>query len=80
MKTVKGWRRISNQGGFLNEITGETLSVAKKEFGLHYHVLIFTGQRTEDIDGKKISPDYPTSAKAEAFAIDWMKKNPNGNN
>jgi hypothetical protein len=43
-------------------------------------VLIFTGQRTEDIDGKKISPDYPTSAKAEAFAIDWMKKNPNGNN
>lgn len=78
MKTLKGWRRISNQGGFLNETTGQTLIVAKKEFGFHYHVLLFSGQRKEDKEGQKISPDYSTEAKAEAFAVEWMKKNPSG--
>ena len=80
MKLVKGWKRISNQGGFLNEVTGQTLVVVKKEFGLNYRVLLFAGERTEDAEGKIISPDYPTETKAEAFAIDWMKKNPNGTN
>lgn len=75
---VKGWRRISNEGGFLNEATGQTLVVVKKEFGMHYHVLLFTGERTEDSEGKQISPDFSTEVKAEAFALDWMKKNPNG--
>ncbi len=78
MKILKGWRKISNEGGFLNETTGQTLVVAKKEFGMHYHVLLFTGERTEDIEGKKISPEFSTEAKAEAFAIDWMTKNPFG--
>jgi len=78
MKTLKGWRRISNQGGFLNETTGETLLVAKKEFGLHYNVLLFCGKRKEDKEGQKISPDYATQAKAEAFAVEWMEKNPAG--
>lgn len=78
MKTIKGWRKISNEGGFLNETTGETLIIAKKEFGMHYNVLLFEGQRKKDTDGKKISPDYSTEAKAEAFAIDWMNKNSTG--
>jgi hypothetical protein len=80
MKTLKGWRKISNQGGFLNETTGQTLVITKKEFGLHYHVLLFGGERKEDKEGKKVSPDYPTESKAEAFAVDWMKKNSNGSN
>jgi hypothetical protein len=78
MKTLVGWRIISNKGGFLNETTGQTVVVAKKEFGPHYHVLLFAGARTIDAEGKKISPDYPTEAKAEAFAIAWMQKNPDG--
>ncbi len=80
MKCLKGWRRISNEGGFLNETTGQTLIIAKAEFGLHYHVLLFEGQRKEDKEGCKISPEYPTETKAAAFAIDWMTKNPNGTN
>ena len=79
MKKMKGWRRISNKGGFLNETTGQTLVVTKKEIGLNYHVMLFAGEKTEDKEGRKLSPDYPTEAKAEAFAISWMKKNPNGN-
>ncbi|HTY74054.1 MAG TPA: hypothetical protein VMD05_00635 [Candidatus Nanoarchaeia archaeon] len=78
MNTAKGWRRISNKGGFVNETTGETLIVTKKEFGLHYHVLLFTGQRTNDADAKNISPDFPTEVKAESCAMKWMEKNPNG--
>jgi hypothetical protein len=80
MKLVKGWKRISNQGGFVNETTGQTLVVVKKEFGLNYHVLLFAGERTEDSEGKIISPAFETETKAEDFAIDWMKKNPNGIN
>jgi hypothetical protein len=79
IKTLKGWRKISNQRGFLNENTGQTLIVAKKEFELLYHVIIFEGRCRIDTEVKKISPDYPTEAKAEAFAIGWMMKNPNGN-
>ncbi len=78
MKTVKGWRRISNQGGFLNETTGQTLVVAKKEFSEHFRVLLFAGERTKDSEGREISPVFPTEAKTEAFAISWMTKNPNG--
>jgi len=78
MKIVKGWRRISNEGGFLNESTGQTLVISKKEFGMNYQVLLFAGERTEDVEGKKISPDFETKSKAEVFALDWMKRNPNG--
>ncbi len=78
MKDLKGWRRISNQGGFLNETTNQTLAIAKSEFGSHYHVLLFEGRRMENREGKKISSEYSTEKKAEAFAIDWMTKNPNG--
>ncbi len=78
MKLVKGWRRISHKGGFVNEVTGQTLVISKQEFGEHYHVLLFRQERTDDSQGNKISPEYPTEAKAEMYAIDWMKKNPNG--
>ncbi len=78
MKTPKGWRKISNQRGFLNETTGQTLIVAKSESGEHYHVLLFEGQRKEDKEGKKVSPEYPTEAKAEKIAIDWMTKHGSG--
>ena len=33
MRILKGWKRISNKGGFVNEVTGQTLVVAKQEFG-----------------------------------------------
>lgn len=78
MKTIKGWKRLSNEGGFLNETTGQTLIVVKKEFGTHYHVLLFAGQQTEPEEGKIISPVFATEKKAEGYAIDWMMKNPDG--
>jgi hypothetical protein len=78
MKIVKGWRKISNAGGFLNEYTGQTLAIVKKEFGMHYRVLLFAQERTEDANGKKISPDFETEVKAAAFGLSWMEKNPNG--
>jgi len=78
MRIIKGWKRISNKVGFVNEVTGQTLVVAKQEFGEHYHVLLFRQERTDDAQGNKISPEYSSEARAEAFAIDWMKKNPNG--
>jgi hypothetical protein len=78
LKIVKGWKKISNEGGFLNETTGQTLVVRKKEFGEDYHVLLFVQEQTEDSKGNKISPDFPTKAKADVFAINWMLKNPQG--
>ena len=35
-------------------------------------------ERAEKDEGKTISPDYATKAKADAFAEDWMLKHPNG--
>jgi hypothetical protein len=79
LKTAKGWRKIDKKRGFLNETTGQNLLVKKKEFGLHYAVMLFT--RAEDTDeGRKISPEYSTEAKAEAYAMDWMSKHPEGEN
>lgn len=78
MRIIKGWKRISNKGGFVNEVTGQTLIIAKQEFGERYHVLLFRQERTDDSQGNRISPEYSSEAKAEAFAIDWMEKNPNG--
>lgn len=62
----------------MNETTGQTLIITKAEFGVHYHVLLFEGQRMENKEGKKISPEYATEKKAEACAMDWMSKNPKG--
>jgi len=78
MKSLKGWRKISNQGGYLNETTGQTLLVAKKEFCTTYHVSLYAGKQTKDADSKRLSPEFATATKAEAYAIDLMEKNPNG--
>jgi hypothetical protein len=78
MKIVKGWRRIDNQRGYINAITGQNLIVKKTEFGEHYLVMLFPLAKKDDEEGKKISPEYASESKAEAFAMDWMNKHPNG--
>jgi len=76
---VKGWRRIDNERGFVNEITCQNLVVTKKQFGEHYLVMLYPSLEGDN-EGRKISPEFATEAKAEAFAMDWMAKNPNGAN
>jgi hypothetical protein len=78
MKIVEGWRRIDNQRGYMNTITGQNLLVTKKEFGEHYLVMLFPLVRNDNVEGTKISPEYATESKAEAFAMDWMNKHPKG--
>ena len=78
MKMLKGWRKIDNQRGYLNETTGQNLAVAKKQFGEHYITLLFLDAKNSGEDGRTISPEYATESKAEAFAIDWMNKHPDG--
>ena len=78
MKIIKGWKKISNQGGYVNEETGQTLIVSKKEFSANYHVLLFAEEQTDEAKSKKISPEFPKETKADAFALDWMEKHPNG--
>jgi hypothetical protein len=78
MKMVKGWRRIDNQRGYINATTGQNLIVTKTEFGEHYLVMLFPMVKNDDEEGKKISPEYATESKAEAFAMDWMNKHSNG--
>ena len=71
MKLIRGWKKLSNEGGFVNETTGQTLLVSKKEFSQNYHVLLFVGEQTDKKEGKKISPDYSSQPKAEAFIFLW---------
>jgi hypothetical protein len=77
MKTIKGWRTISKEGGYLNENTGQTLTICKKQYGQTYHVSLFAGKKLI-ADGKRISPEFATTSKAQAYAIDLMEKHPNG--
>jgi hypothetical protein len=77
VKIVKGWRRMDNQRGYINAITGQNLVVKKTEFGEHYLATLFPLVKKGE-DGEKISPEYASKSKAEAFAIDWMNKHPNG--
>jgi len=78
IKTIKGWRQLNHQGGYLNECTGQTLIITKKQFSSNYHVLIFVAEQTDEKDGKKISPNFSTEPKAEAYAFKLMTKHPNG--
>ena len=78
MKLIKGWKKMSNEGGFVNETTGQTLIISKKEFSANYHVLLYVGEQTSPKESKTISPDFRTEVKAETFAVEWMKKHPNG--
>ena len=77
MRIIEGWKKIDNERGYLNDTTGQNLVVSKKQFGQHYIVLLFPEMRSGD-EGTKISPEYATESKAEAFAFDWMKKHPKG--
>jgi hypothetical protein len=77
LKIVKGWRKMDHQRGFVNETTGQSLVVTKKEFGAHYVVLLFPKVRVDD-KGEAISPAYATASKAEAYALNWMEKHPRG--
>ncbi|HLN45892.1 MAG TPA: hypothetical protein VK209_09325 [Candidatus Sulfotelmatobacter sp.] len=79
MKTIKGWRRIDKERGFMNETTGQSLVIKKKEFGIHYLVMLF-GKVEDTEEGRKISPEFSTEAKAEAYAVAWMYKHPEGEN
>ena len=78
MKIIKGWKKISNEGGYVNENTGQTLIVSKKEYSSNYHAVLFAREQTDEAESKKISPDFSKKTKAEAFALDWMEKHPNG--
>jgi hypothetical protein len=78
VKIAKGWRRISHKRGFVNDETGQTLLIAKKTFGEHYHVLLFKQKKTLETESSTISPEFSSETKAETFAICWMNKNPNG--
>ena len=77
MRMIEGWKRIDNERGYLNLATGQNLIVSKKQFGQHYLVLLFPEVRNGG-EGTKISPEYATESKAEAFAFNWMKKHPKG--
>jgi len=63
----------------MNETTGQNLVVSKKQYGEHYVVLLLPKVK-DDEEGRKISPEFPTEAKATAFAMDWMSKHPKGIN
>lgn len=78
MKTIKGWRRIGKEGEYINENTAQTLTICKKQFGQTYYVSLYAGENTGEADGKRISPEFTTTAKAQTYAIALMEKNPNG--
>jgi hypothetical protein len=78
MKIVKGWRRIDNQRGYINATTGQNLIVTKTEFGERYLVMLFPMVKNDDEEGRKMSSEYATESKAEAFAMDWMNKHLKG--
>jgi hypothetical protein len=77
MRMIEGWKRLDNERGYLNFTTGQNLVVSKKQFGHQYIVLLFSEVRKR-CEGTKISPEYATKSKAEAYAFDWMKKHPKG--
>ena len=80
MKIMKGWRKIDNQRGFVNEATGHNLIVTKKQYGQHYLAMLYSKADHDDEEGSKISPEFSTEAKAAAFAMNWMSNHPEGVN
>lgn len=78
MKIIKCWKRLSHECGYQNDTSGQIVVVLQKEFSKNYHVRLFEPGQTKKEDGKTISPDYASKAKADAFAEDWMQKHPNG--
>jgi hypothetical protein len=78
VRPIKGWKMLKHEGGCINECTGQTLIIAKKQFSSNYHVLIFVAQQTDDKDGRVISPEFSSESKAEAYAVKLMAKHPDG--
>jgi hypothetical protein len=79
MPKTEGWKKLSHDRGYVNEATGQTLAIRKKEFGEHYAVwLSSTESGGGNQEEQKLSPDFPTLAKADAFAAKWLQNNPNG--
>jgi hypothetical protein len=78
MKIIKCWKRLSHDCGYQNDTSGQIVVVLQKEFSNNYHVRLFESGQTKKEDGKTISPDYASKAKADAFAEGWMQKHPNG--
>ena len=78
MKTIKGWKRLSHDCGYQNDTSGQIVIVVQKEFSRNFHVRLFESGQSEKEDGKTISPDYASNARANAFAEDWMQKHPKG--
>ena len=76
MRIIKGWKKISNQGGYINETTGQTLIVAKKDFSQNYHVSLYAGEQTIENESKRISPEFSNESKAEVFAYGLDGKAP----
>ncbi len=63
----------------MNVTTGQNLIVIKKDFGEHYFVTLSPLVKEDNEGGRKVSPEFTTESRAEAFAIAWMKKHPKGN-
>jgi len=78
LKIINGWRKISHDGGYLNETTGQTLIITKKRFSQTYHASIYPGIATKEGEHKIVSPEFSTFIKAETYAIDLMNKSPKG--
>ena len=78
MKIIKGWKRLTHECGYQNDVSGQIVVVSQKEFSKNYHTCLFECGQTEKDKGKTISPEYASKAKADAFAEGWMLKHPNG--
>lgn len=76
MKAFKGWRKMSHNRGYQNETTGQIITVKKKEYTEDYIVWLMPNQ-AGDAEGKRLSPDFTSQARAQEYAYAWMKKNPN---
>jgi len=78
MRIINGWKMLSHDCGYLNDTSAQTVVVSKKDFSSNYHVRLFECGQAKKEEGKTISPEYATKAKADAFATNWMQKHPNG--
>lgn len=75
---MEGWRRIDNRRGYINATSGQNLVVKKKPYGEHYSVRLFSQTKNEANEEIRVSPEFATESKAQAFAMGWMDKHPRG--
>jgi hypothetical protein len=68
---------MSHNRGYQNETTGQIIAVKKKEFTDDYVVWLIPNESGK-AEGKKISPDFISQARAKEYAYNWMVKNPTG--